>query len=1090
MFPKLNIPEEYIPYLRHPSRNKKVIVYAKIDGTNWYDISSYVKKVTIVNRLEFLQDPALDSATITLANLNNEWTPTQYNDVFDPANGKFNGTVDQAYLSKEWEVKILLRVYKDPTTYVEVPLFYGVKTELTEKHKTAEITLKDILYYATKKKLETDILYQAMTPSEILSDLLQRAGYSTSQFDFQGFTSDAYKCVFLAKRDKTYWQNIINLVKGSAGKISTKPDGTIIFRTRNSDTYEDPDVAADLAQDEFKKYDLTTTKRYNKIVVDSESYSIDQDLSNVVDVELGEDSVIEPNSSANFEADYVSDYAKDVSDTVEIKYKISNLEYTATLQEGEDDGTIKLESYQRFADKIVCTIKNLSSSEQVTITHLKTQGRQIKRIAINKVIRQATETPEKEYKVVSFFESEGILKTIADIYFDEVGKSIGFVLDMNQFYGDIYAGNLVNFSVPAKGISSGKFLVLKVEHTLEGGLFRTTLGILEWSGLQFQQGDHIATRSYQAPPPSVDQIQQSLSEVQSQVDELDQRVSQQEEKTQFLDGQAPPQPDFQLTSFRNAQGESIVEASWDEVNATDIIGYELQWDTNYNFYHPRTLRTSDTTISWAVPGNTTIYVRMRTLDAEGKKSAWTDWHSIISAKDNVPPSKPQGVNAVGLFQTIMVQWNENTEEDLSHYVLEYDTDENFSNPTRITLAANHTVIKELNVNTTYYIRVAAVDTSGNQSEWSDVVSASTAKIDDENYYDYAAIKNCIMHNGYIDSAWISELDAGLITTGYLSADRIEAGTITFEKLAFRSAFSVPEGAIAYWTNSLVDELYGITPKGYTEANLHPSITLLPENAPEGSVVADLLAADKVYGNHIAANTITADKLDVSELSAITANAGTITAGIIKGSSETTKFDLNQDQLIVGSGIVKIGKGVLPDGGDGILLNGSNLHVEGEIDTDYLDLHKAAIISLDEYKTFFSHTNQTKYFSSAGDLCVDHYTLYVLRPITITTGKGAQKCYKNIPIFEISVNAHETSGSGKTQAIVKIFYMYNLTKTFSTATSQSVSATWSFNLWDYEHPDDDDEVIFELWLFCDRGNTYVNWSWELKIIQSSCIIHVI
>jgi hypothetical protein len=104
----------------------------------------------------------------------------------------------------------------------------------------------------------------------------------------------------------------------------------------------------------------------------------------------------------------------------------------------------------------------------------------------------------------------------------------------------------------------------------------------------------------------------------------------------------------------------------------------------------------------------------------------------------------------------------------------------------------------------------------------------------------------------------------------------------------------------------------------------------------------------IDGNFIKTGTILADKLGVNELSAISANAGTITAGTIQGSTGTTKFDLNNDRIEVGSGLVKIGKGVLSDGGHGIRLNAANLEVDGEIAARYMRLTDSAIVNLDEW----------------------------------------------------------------------------------------------------------------------------------------------
>ncbi|MGB4375233.1 MAG: hypothetical protein WBI86_06915 [Defluviitoga tunisiensis] len=99
---------------------------------------------------------------------------------------------------------------------------------------------------------------------------------------------------------------------------------------------------------------------------------------------------------------------------------------------------------------------------------------------------------------------------------------------------------------------------------------------------------------------------------------------------------------------------------------------------------------------------------------------------------------------------------------------------------------------------------------------------------------------------------------------------------------------------------------------------------MPENAPEGSIIAPLMIADKIYADHIASNAITsakiaagavtADKINVTQLSAITSDVGVLHAG----------------------DYVDIGDGVLPDGSDGIYIKNGKFMVknpDGEVVID-------------------------------------------------------------------------------------------------------------------------------------------------------------
>lgn len=155
---------------------------------------------------------------------------------------------------------------------------------------------------------------------------------------------------------------------------------------------------------------------------------------------------------------------------------------------------------------------------------------------------------------------------------------------------------------------------------------------------------------------------------------------------------------------------------------------------------------------------------------------------------------------------------------------------------RIRLVMDSTYIKDAAI-TSAKIANAAIEEAHIKD-----AAVSTAKIQD------AAITNAKIGDLAVDNAKIANVDASKITTGYLDADRIQAGSITSGKLVVQPANALPEGTIAYWTDSLIDVVNGIVPEGYTEVNLAPSITLTPYNAPEGSVVGDLLAGNTIYAN--------------------------------------------------------------------------------------------------------------------------------------------------------------------------------------------------------------------------------------------------
>jgi hypothetical protein len=1027
----INIDPGYLTQTRDLTRYKKILFYAKIDGVNWYDLSDYVLKVRISNRIELLESPAIDTATVTVRNINNMFTPTQYNDTFDPVNGKLNGTPEQGYLNKLWEVRLyvlatkwgdglelpagvieywretLLGALNDtvPDGYtasaedehtIVIPLFAGWKpaNAITEKHKTADIELKDLLWITTQKKPTNPLLYVNYTPDQIISDILiNRIGLDASYLDLQALTTPWE--VFVADDMKTWWQILQEIAQATGGKLTCTPAGKIAFRTR-IENYADPAPATTITEDTIKNYNISTKRQFNQIKIQSQGYEIGSAQEHVIDHELqGDASIVKAGTQGTFELEYTSEYIKDPDTYVYISYYLNDTPIAVDRQfsAGYDDGNIRLDELIAYPDKLVLKITNLATSVDYTIKHVKFSATPIKKKTEFTVTKpNQTMEPDSERSFTSFYSAEAILSNVADAVYEETTKNIKFELQLNEFYPDIFAGNLIELQLPPKGILTGKFLIYSVEHVLEARKFTTTINIVEWSDVVFNIEDKTiikATSDVQVPQDITD-LEQQIQTVNGDVQDLQTQVNTIDNRTNYIDGSAPATPTgFSLaTSFDN--GKSFVTASWNANTESDLIGYELAW--SYDGIDWNYIKTSETLVKFEVAGNMTIYVKVRAYDAEGKKSGWSTVQSITSAKDTTPPAIPTGLTATGLFQTIMVKWNKNTETDFDHYVLEYDTSDTFPAPKQIVTSSNYATLKELTVNTTYYIRIKAVDKSGNESDWSTTVSVSTVKIDDENYYDYAAIKDAIIHNGYIDSAWISELDAGLIKSGYIDANRIQAGSITSDKLVVQPANALPEGTIAYWLDSLVDVVNGIVPDGFTEINLAPSITLTPYNAPEGSVVGDLLAGNKIYagksiqvGNKVFIENTSSDK------------------GLIRVNSG-------------GVDIVRIGEDALGPGQDGIYINAGNLHVNGEISTKYFKLTESAIVDItSEFKTICSVNN---YFLGGGLSPIWRaYTTpgcyELLTTKQLITAKGVKTYLDNIPIkLKVYVFLHTSVGGVK------------------------------------------------------------------------------
>jgi len=708
MFPPINIDSSYIDFVRHPTRNKRIKVLAKIDGISWYDISQFVQKINTNNKIQLLEDPAIDNAKITVKNENNAFTKTQYNDIFDPNVGKLNGTVSDDYLNKPWEVQIILEVYKTSTDKIEIPLFTGIKPEsgITEKHKKAEIEIKDILYYAVNKELDYPLLYPANTPDNILSNLLTRAGLDSSIFNLQSLTKPFE--AFITEENSTVWRNLLKVVKGTQGRISTTPEGEIIYRTRSENFY-DPDIAVTIDENKIQEYELQGEQKYNKIKVDSEGYGIDSSITKIINTTLSNDEnrTIKPGDTGTFELEYISDFAMDIESTIFLSYSSNTtvgIAYDNAFSAGDSDSNIRLVRLDRYPDRLVFEVENLNTSIDILIDAVKLNGRQINKISMDKLIKaNNTSNPDKEYSIQSFYGEKAMLSNIADVAESNINKDIIFELALNEFYPELYAGNLIELNLPSKGISNGTFIINSVNHKVEGSLYKTNISITEWKNISFSVSDKTYFKNTTGVVPTDDS---RLDFIQGEVEELKTDTNELQQKTNFLDNADPDKPaNFALvTQFLN--NKSLLKMSCDSNTENDILGYEFQW--SYDQINWNSIMTKDNVANAEVVGNVEVYGRVRALDLEGNKSLFTDIKTITTAKDDTPPAKPVIKEINPIYNAVVIYLEENTEIDFKQFSYVMDTEEIFFEGNKVRI--------ELEAGITKTIDIYAYDTSENKSE--------------------------------------------------------------------------------------------------------------------------------------------------------------------------------------------------------------------------------------------------------------------------------------------------------------------------------------------------------------------------------------
>ena len=158
---------------------------------------------------------------------------------------------------------------------------------------------------------------------------------------------------------------------------------------------------------------------------------------------------------------------------------------------------------------------------------------------------------------------------------------------------------------------------------------------------------------------------------------------------------------------------------------TSLNGVDWEGIKTYTYSDNKTSKTCTHTISLQNYNDGPIYIRAVANDIVGNKSNTSESAPFIQYYvDKTAPSKPTGVTAVGGDGYIQIKWNRSIEDDLSGYYVYRSTAENgtFTKISGKLSTLNH-YDRNVNRDTIYYYKVDVVDSCGNVSEQSAVVSA-------------------------------------------------------------------------------------------------------------------------------------------------------------------------------------------------------------------------------------------------------------------------------------------------------------------------------------------------------------------------------
>ncbi|MBN1766242.1 MAG: hypothetical protein JW860_13360 [Sedimentisphaerales bacterium] len=186
----------------------------------------------------------------------------------------------------------------------------------------------------------------------------------------------------------------------------------------------------------------------------------------------------------------------------------------------------------------------------------------------------------------------------------------------------------------------------------------------------------------------------------------------------------PPAPPSGLAAVA---GDGTVWLDWNDNGEGDLNGYNVYRSTTsgsgYSQLNGSLLSSSDYTDN-SVTNGTTYYYVITAVDTSDNESGYSNEDSATPAAPT-PPAAPTGLAAMAGDGSVDLDWNDNSEPDLSHYNMYRSTTSGSGYSQIATDVSGSSYDDNTAANgTTYYYVVTAVDTEDSESGFSNEASAT------------------------------------------------------------------------------------------------------------------------------------------------------------------------------------------------------------------------------------------------------------------------------------------------------------------------------------------------------------------------------
>jgi hypothetical protein len=312
------------------------------------------------------------------------------------------------------------------------------------------------------------------------------------------------------------------------------------------------------------------------------------------------------------------------------------------------------------------------------------------------------------------------------------------------------------------------------------------------------------------------------------------------------------------TGFLSPDGTYLpaVQLNWTASADTTIRNYEIQYktsgDATYDSY--RTTQLTHTVRGINIGVQYTF--RVRAISNSGKFSNFiTIVHTV--GGDLTAPGVPTDVAAEGGFKQVTISWTNPADFDLAYIEIYENTANSTTGGTVVGKAFGDTFVRmNLGLSQTRHYYLKAYDASGNSSAFSDIASAQTTFLDDD---DFENGIRALFQDAGLD---VIESLATLPATGLFVGQQV---------------LHTADNKLKFWNGTLWRSVVPGIGDGYITGTMVASNSIDTGNLKANAVTAAKIQAGTITGDKIFANTITSGLLATS---GIITNTAQINDGLI------------------------------------------------------------------------------------------------------------------------------------------------------------------------------------------------------------------